>query len=417
MPTQNIDIIASLRRSVLFEQVPESTLIKVSNIVRHKTFHPGEHLIKKGEFGNSMYIICNGQVKVHDGDLVLNILSRGDTFGEMAALDGELRTASITSMTETQVLEINREELFKLMRHETEIAPALIHFLCQRGKNIISDITANSFKLRNFEHELDIGRNIQAGFLPDKLPKILNWDIAAYFKAAKEVAGDFYDVVELPQQNRIALVLGDVCGKGIGAALFMTLFRSLIRASLLNGEFTPQTSAAETAKPTTEIADFCDILLNSVTLTNNYIAHTHGSSCMFATLFVAILNPQNGILHYINCGHESPLLFRERQVIEELTPTGPAAGLIPDAEYKINELQLKPGDILAAFTDGTTDAISPDGERFSVARLTELISNSSGTATEVVANIVTTLDNFSGHQEQFDDITILYLKYNDTVGA
>src|SRR5688572_18498573 len=142
-----------------------------------------------------------------------------------------------------------------------------------------------SLYLKGLEHELNIAHDIQQEFLPAQLPEVKGWELAYYFKAAKEVAGDFYDAFILPD-GRLAFVVADVCGKGIGAALFMTLFRSLIHAAALTDQFfSPQDR--KTFTPALR-------LKHIVALTNNYISEVHESSNMFATVFIGILDPTNG---------------------------------------------------------------------------------------------------------------------------
>src|SRR5512136_2504622 len=153
--------------------------------------------------------------------------------------------------------------------------------------------------LKSLERELEIAREIQMSFLPSKLPQVAGWEIAAYFKAAREVAGDFYDAFLLPDGN-LACVIGDVCGKGVGAALFMTLFRSLIRATA--------TSDLARRDPDLNALSPAECLQHVVAFTNRYVAHTHGAAGMYATLFIGLFNPQTGLLTYINGGNEPALL-------------------------------------------------------------------------------------------------------------
>ena len=306
-------LIETLRQSTLLEAAPDYVLHKVADAVVSVSITAGETLFEKDEPGAAMYIIADGRVQVHDGELVLTHLGTGQVFGEMAALDaGEVRSASITAVEKTRLLRLDRESLFSLISGEPEIAKALIHMLCQREKRIIMDVKNRSFKVQALENELEIGRNIQAGFLPDALPDVPGWEIAAFFEAAREVAGDFYDVFEVQAHGHIGLVIGDVCGKGIGAALFMTLFRSLIRATAISGNFMNwANSAPETSDPPS--ADFYhdsrQILDSAVSLTNNYISHTHSKASMFASLFLGMLDPATGKLTYVNAGHEAPVIF------------------------------------------------------------------------------------------------------------
>jgi serine phosphatase RsbU (regulator of sigma subunit) len=401
------EILKHLKQSVLFELADDSVLQKVSEIVIQKSINAGENLITKGELGDSMYILCSGKVKVHDGDLVLNYLSRGNVFGEMAALDGEVRTASITAVEESDLMQLNRDDLSELCRKEPEVGRALIHFLCQRGKNIISDITTRSLKLKTLEKEFEIGRNIQAGFLPESLPEIDGWDIAAYFQAAREVAGDFYDLFEIEHHGKLGVVVGDVCGKGVGAALFMALFRSLIRATMLSFDFINETEDKRDDISSTDIAR---ILQNTITITNNYVAKTHGSTCMFATLFIAILDPDTGRLNYINAGHEPPVIFNSDGVKRVMSNTGPAAGLFSGTTFETGEAYIEKGDAMLAFTDGVTEAVNPENEQFSTERLLDMVIKNRNSSSESLNEVVCELRKFTNDVEQFDDITLLEIK-------
>src|SRR5512139_331519 len=155
--------------------------------------------------------------------------------------------------------------------------------------------------LKGLQRELEIAREIQLGFLPAELPQVAGWEIAAFFKAAREVAGDFYDAFLLPD-GQLACVVGDVCGKGVGAALFMTLFRSLIRA-------TATSDVSRSGEDMKALAP-AERLRHVVSFTNRYLVETHGDANMFATVFIGIVNLQNGELTYINCGNEPPLLLK-----------------------------------------------------------------------------------------------------------
>lgn len=255
--------------------------------------------------------------------------------------------------------------------------------------------------LKGLERELEIGRQIQAGFLPEKLPQWSGWEIAAHFQAAREVAGDFYDVFALPQEQRFGLIVGDVCGKGVGAALFMTLFRSLIRATANLNDFLAQPSDPPVSR------DDAAILQRAVGLTNNYIARLHSHSNMFASLFFGLLDPATGQLTYLNGGHEPPFIIGPDGIKTRLTPTGPVVGLIPNIGHKIQTVQLEPADLLLIVTDGVTDAHNPAGERFTNQKLLSLLSAPIPSASAILNTINTHLRNFMADATQFDDITLL----------
>ena len=146
--------------------------------------------------------------------------------------------------------------------------------------------------LQALSRELQIGQRIQQGFLPSELPPLPGWSLGARCTPARQVGGDFYDAYPLPN-GLLALVVADVCDKGVGAALYMALFRTLLRA--IACQATPQETPPAT-------------LLRSVVFANDYIATVHGHENMFATLFFALLAPASGELHHINAGHEAALL-------------------------------------------------------------------------------------------------------------
>jgi serine phosphatase RsbU (regulator of sigma subunit) len=258
--------------------------------------------------------------------------------------------------------------------------------------------------LHGLERELDIAREIQMGFLPAELPAAGGWEIASYFKAAREVAGDFYDAFLLPDGS-LAAIVGDVCGKGVGAALFMTLVRSLLRATATGG-LTGNTLELDALPP-------ADRLRHVITFTNNYIAETHGDTGMFTTVFFGIFGKQNGLLTYVNCGNEPPLVIQKDGNISALRPTGPVIGVIPEAEFLVQEIQLEKGDLLIAYTDGVPDSQSVEGDFFGAAQLADLVCEHPGSAAEILTNIESELHRFTRGAAQFDDITLLAVRRTD----
>ena len=244
---------------------------------------------------------------------------------------------------------------------------------------------------KSLERELEIGREIQKSFLPEELPQVAGWEIAALFRPARQVAGDFYDAFSLPSSGRIGLVIADVCDKGVGAALFMALFRSLLRATA--------TGAASGPEPGTE-------LLRTVRLTNDYIARTHGRSNMFATLFFGVLDPATGSLLYVNGGHEAPVHFGPGGTKSRLSPTGPAVGMMPDMPFEVRETRLEAGEGLLAFTDGVTDARGASG-LYGEGRLLALLGQPVASAAALLDAIEAGVLAHAAGAEQADDITLL----------
>jgi len=255
--------------------------------------------------------------------------------------------------------------------------------------------------LKSLERELEIGREIQQGFLPSELPEVSGWEIGAYFKAAHEVAGDYYDAFLLPDGNLVC-VIGDVCGKGVGAALFMSLFRSLIRATSTTDLMFQQPHYP----PLTALAR----LQHAISFTNHYVTETHGDKCLFTTVFICMMSPSDNKLTYINSGNEPPLLIRNGNVIAELNPTGPVVGVLPEAEFSAGEIQMETHDLLLAFTDGVTDALNYAEEAFGKERLLNLLDRNDSTPGKLLDKIEQQLKAYIGKVKQFDDITLMAIK-------
>jgi len=260
-------------------------------------------------------------------------------------------------------------------------------------------------RIKKIEFELEKGREIQKEFLPRHIPHLPNWEIATCFYPAGKVSGDFYDVFMLPGEC-VGLVIADVCDKGVGSALYMALFRSLIRV------FSEQALSREIASnPPVSYNGTAGLNLESglkaVHFTNNYIAQTHGDEGMFATLFFGVLDPLNGTMCYVNGGHEPLYLINKQGIKGELKRTGPAVGIMPDPAFKINRIQIDPGDMLVGYTDGVTEARSPDDELFTRTRLLELLSQPFQSASETIETIKSTLFTFIDIAPRWDDVTII----------
>lgn len=265
------------------------------------------------------------------------------------------------------------------------------------------------------EKELDRGHRIQKDFLPRELPSHPNWGIRAHFQPARQVSGDFYDMFALPGDT-YGIAIGDVCDKGVGSALFMALFRSLIR--IFSGQSGLRSSTTEQriqtidrlrdkvpgkpAGPTTA--------LDTVVLTNDYIAQQHDEMCMFATLFFCVLNADNGEIFYVNAGHEPVFIIGQNGIKECLEQTGPAAGMFIQMNFTCQKTRLQPGDILFAYTDGVIDARSTSDKRFTREQLVSLLSQPAATDSELIDRVKGRLTNHIGNTPLEDDITMLMLQ-------
>ena len=264
------------------------------------------------------------------------------------------------------------------------------------------------------DNELEKGRMMQLNFLPhpaqiEHLTNKYGWSIASYFKPARQVAGDFYDVFEL-DRDRLGIVIADVCDKGVGAALFMALFRSLIR--IYSQQIQQQDRIALLAGNwRTENERNQDDVLKAIALTNNYIARYHGELGMFATVFFGILEPATGLLNYINGGHEPLYVLHPSGGIKTtLDSTAPAVGMLANLEFNSSQIYLQPGEILFGYTDGVPEARAEDGTFFTQERLLSVLDRPTPSATELLKAIAQEVASHVKQAEQFDDITLLTIQ-------
>ena len=238
------------------------------------------------------------------------------------------------------------------------------------------------------EHEVVLARQIQMTFLPDHLPEFPNWDLAATWRTAREVGGDFYDVFELPG-GRLGLFIADVSDKGIPAALFMSMTRTLVRAVV-----------RDAASP------------GEVMQRVNELIIPDNQQDMFVTAVYGVLSLSEGSLIYANCGHNPPFWRRcPDRHLEKLPRSGPALGVIPGAEYQERTLRLAPGDQLLLYTDGVTETFSPEGEPFGEARLVQALQSAGDlTAGDLLEAVERAVDEFRGSLPATDDLTLLALR-------
>ncbi len=244
---------------------------------------------------------------------------------------------------------------------------------------------------RSFERELIMARNIQSSFLPDSMPSVPGWEIASAWEVAREVGGDFYDVIPLPPAEhgeRWGVVIADVADKGIPAALYMALSRTMLR------------SVAQT-----------HILPSRTLETVNQQLISDTRSDLFVSVFYAVWEPAIATLTYANAGHLPPFLFRSGKRAELLRDHGMVLGVMSDVSFADQKITLDSGDLLVLYTDGVSEAMNSDDELFGFSRLESLIlalkdKNAGSVASAIVERVV----NFTGSDEFSDDLTALALR-------
>jgi sigma-B regulation protein RsbU (phosphoserine phosphatase) len=237
------------------------------------------------------------------------------------------------------------------------------------------------------EQELDVARSIQASFIPLSPPHAPGWEIATYWRAARQVGGDFYDFIPL-RDGQWGLAIADVADKGIPAALFMAMCRTLLRASAINR-----------VSPAATLQRLNELLFND------------SRSDLFVTAFYAVWNPETGEFTYASAGHNPPILLRADGSITDLSSKGIALSVVPDARIAEHKIVMQSGDTLVAYTDGVTEAMQQDFTEWSVERFKEAILQYRGrSASDIVNGVLAALDTFVAGAPQSDDLTLWVLK-------
>jgi predicted ester cyclase len=238
------------------------------------------------------------------------------------------------------------------------------------------------------EQELRVARSIQQASLPKDVPEVEGWEISPQYRPAREVGGDFYDFLELPN-GRLGLVVGDATGKGVPAALVMASARSMLRALA---------QALGSSSPGEVLGRVNDSLVTDI------------PPNMFVTCFYAILDPESGHLVYANAGHDMPYLRRRSGDAEELRARGMPLGLMPAMSYEEKETILEAGEAALFYSDGLVEAHDPEGEMFGFPRLRTLVAEH-GEERSLGEFLLEQLYSFVGEGwEQEDDITLLTLE-------
>ncbi len=289
----------------------------------------------------------------------------------------------------------------------------IVEALCAHTAVILSNqrLLERQEMLTKIENDIKIGRQIQRDFMPATIPEVEGWQVAAQFFPAREVAGDFYDIFKM--NGFIVLIIADVCDKGVGAALFMALIRSLLRAFISQAR--EQMLALPADKRTLDVFEWH--LRRVVEATNDYILEHHYELNMFATLFAGLLNVETGKLMYINGGHtpEPMVLNRAGGVLERLPPTGPAVGMFADAVFNVARITIEPDDVLVALTDGVTDIQNAQSQPMGAKAIAEMLASSAwDTVDELMTLLEDLLLNYKANSVQYDDMTF-WMAYREWV--
>jgi phosphoserine phosphatase RsbU/P len=242
-------------------------------------------------------------------------------------------------------------------------------------------------EIRRIKYDLDVASAIQQRLQPVS-PKLVGWEIAANSEQMFGLGGDYYDFIQRKKDGRVIVAVGDVSGKGLGAALVMVLLRTVVQMQSHAGSHLDE--------------NMDEINLNLFEST---------PSNMFATLFLAHINLRNDLLTYCNAGHNPPILVRRDGTAERLETGGVPAGLFPGAFYEEAVVSITPGDVLVIYTDGYSEAVNDMQEQFGDLRLAELVQeNREKSAPELLQLVEEQLKTFTGDEPLTDDRTLVILK-------
>jgi len=267
-----------------------------------------------------------------------------------------------------------------------QAAPAL------RVGQLVREQQAEAVTRQRFQQELEVAKLIQQNFLPKVLPDLPGWQVAAYYQPAREVGGDFYDVIPLPD-GQVGFVIGDVTDKGVPAALVMAATRSVLRAS-----------AQRLVEPGTVLERVNEHLCPDM------------PEKMFVTCLYGVLEPASGRFRFANAGHDLPYVKTADGSVE-LRARGMPLGLMPGMRYEEKETVLEPGDSLLLHSDGVVEAHNPDREMFGFPRLKEAVAKYPG-GSELIDLVITDLRAHTGPDaEQEDDITMVTLSRSPAAGS
>ena len=403
---------STIGRVPLFAALPPAELATLAASLRQSRYPAHTVLFREGDYGDRFYIVLDGQIAIikaldTDDERLLTVHGAGAFIGEMSLLSPDgLRTASARVHADAQMLELTRADFDALLQRHPMLAYEMLRVLSTRLREAqdaairdlheknerlaqaLADLHAAQAQIieqETLERELRRAREIQESILPRTLPRLAGFDIGARMLPARMVGGDFFDVIPLAPDN-LGVVIGDVSGKGIPAALFMALTCSLLRA-----EARRVTSPEE--------------VLRSVN------AHLLGMNArgMFVTVLYGVLDRTTQEFVYVRAGHELPLVWDATgTALPPTTGRGLPLGLFPYPVLDIQTVRLPAGSTLLLYTDGVTEATDAKGELFGLERLiaTTRISMRAA-AQELCDDVLQAVTTYHGPVPQADDITVL----------
>jgi serine phosphatase RsbU (regulator of sigma subunit) len=350
-----------------------------------EVYKKGTVLFNKDDKADKIFYIQKGLMKLVE---INKIVGEGTIIGETGIFSPyHKRTLTAVCETDLEVFAIDQEKIFKVLYQSPSLLLGLLQLSIKRFSVNLKETIAEKEQI---ESELKIARSIQASMLPTRFPERNDIDIFAIMEPAWEVGGDFYDFFFI-DKDKICMIIGDVSGKGITAALFMVISKTLLKTESLRG------------------LEPGDILFRV-----NNLLYPDNEECMFVTVFCSILDLKTGELQYANAGHNPPLLYTDSDGFEFIDVNkGFVLAGMADTKFVTEKMYLKSDDLIFLYTDGVTEAMNPDQKQFSNNRLLQTLSNLKGKKVQkCIEGVREEVRSFVKEETQSDDITMLALKYN-----
>jgi sigma-B regulation protein RsbU (phosphoserine phosphatase) len=397
----------------LFRDVDPRVLEALAGAATERVYQPGQIIVQEGARGGEMFLIQQGSVEVVKGqgsdEMLLAHRGTGELLGEMSFLEDRPRFATVRAREPSRLLVFSEQGLSSALLQQPELLYRVVQTLSARLREsdlqMIADLQRKNVELaqayqdlkeaqvelvekERLERELELARDLQQSILPVDFACPPGFSIAATSRPARQVGGDFYDVIPL-SGGRIGLVMADVSDKGMPSALYMALTHSLVHVQ-----------AKRRASPRQALLATHRLLLEMT------------RADMFVTVFYGILDPAQSSLLYARAGHDCPLLYSPRTGdCRFLTAAGMLLGMVEDVHLDEKSVSLEPGDLLVLYSDGITDATSPTGEFFGAERLQKAVCCAGGrTAQEACDLILRGVDEFRAGAAQYDDMALLVVR-------
>lgn len=335
---------------------------------------------------DGMYIILSGKADVFSSDGTrINRLGAGDFVGELGLINDDNRAATVRASSDVRCANISKRLFEDIASRNRKIYGSFMNMLYTKTTKLVTE-------QERIKSELSIATKIQADCLENDFTafnRLTAVNLTAHMKPAKEVGGDFYDVFMI-DQDHLCFLIADVSGKGVPAALFMTMAKTHIK------------NFATVGLPLAEVA----------VRANNQLCYKNESG-MFVTAFICVLDVRSGEVQFVNAGHNCPFVQKQDGAFEMFRAKANLVfGLMEDVQYREQMLTLNPGDSIYLYTDGVTEALNPAQELFGDDRLYEILNRHRAQAGEpetFVQAIYREVQAFADGEPQADDITMLYV--------